>query len=348
MAKTRDVIVIGGGHNGLVTACYLAKAGRQVLVLESRHQLGGTATSEEIFPGFFANTGSHYVNSLQQTVITDLDLASHGLQLQESEVSLFAPQLNGPALTLWQDLQRSQDEIAAFDEQDAKAWPDFVSSMNAMSKVLHSTFLKSPPDIMHGNLKDIYAWGGVAFGLKRLGRKQMMEFLRILPMPVSDLLQEWFSHPLLQGVLAASGVTGLDVGPRAGGTAMMCLYQNIGGWLGTRSVAGGMEKLTMALQLCASGLGVEIRCNAKVSKILVEENKGYSTKGVRLENGDFLPANIIASNADPRQTLFDLLGAQYLEPSIMRQVRNIDYKGSDGQARSGSRSITGVHRPETP
>lgn len=327
MSRSHDIIIIGGGHNGLVCASYLARAGHQVLLLEARDLLGGAATSEEIFPGYFAHTGSHYANLLHSKVLDDLNLQSHGLMFQESPVKLFAPQINGSSLTLWQDINRTVENIALLNDKDAAAYPAFVESMQLMSGVLHSSFLKSPPDIIHPDSKDVYNWGGFAFGLKRLGRQQMMEFLRILPMPVFDLLNEWFSHPLLKGALAGSGVSGLDVGPRAAGTAMMSLYQNIGGLLSTRNIIGGMGKLISALEAEAISLGVEIRTASKVNEILTHEQNANSVRGVMLEDGEILRADIVVSNVDPRRTLFDLLGPQYLQPSAMRQVRNIDYRG---------------------
>ena len=192
MSKAYDAIIIGAGHNGLVAAATLAQAGRSVLVLEQRHTVGGAAATEEIFPGFHFNTGSDQATLFQNEIGEKLQLQKHGLNFRESPVAIFAPQPDGTALTLWADAAKSAQSIARLSQKDADAYPNFARQVERLSSILQRMLLLTPPDITQRNLSDVRAWGPVAWGLKRLGDRDMMDFMRLLPMSGAEYLREWF------------------------------------------------------------------------------------------------------------------------------------------------------------
>ena len=212
MTQQFDAIVIGAGHNGLVTGAMLAKAGFKTLVLEQRDVLGGAATTEEVFPGFKINTGADDAGLFHDEIIKELNLAAHGLSFHEPEAAVFAPQPDGSALTLWQDEAESAAEISRFSPRDAQRFPDFAAEINQHARALRGMLLLTPPELMERKLSDGSAWGKFGLNLRRMGSKEMMDFMRILPMPVSDYLNEWFENDALKGTLAVAGPSWQSVG----------------------------------------------------------------------------------------------------------------------------------------
>ena len=328
MDNEYDAIIIGAGHNGLVAAAYLAKSGRKVLVLERRNVIGGAAATEEIFPGFQVNTGAEDSTIFRDSLFEDLNLQSAGLEFRDSPVALFCPQPDGRSLTLWSDEQATVDDLAQFSKQDADRFPAFRKEIAAMAKVVSSTLLRTPPNMVDRSFNDIFSWGTVALKLKQLGKQDMMSFLRVLPMPVKSYLDEWFESDALKGALGAAGIVGLLQGPRASGTTLMMLYQNGRGLLSYRQVVGGMGQLPAAIATAAERYGAIIRTGVGVARLKLENDNGYRASGVSLDSGEEITAKIILSNANPKHTLFDLVGPQHLDPSFMRQVRNIMFRGS--------------------
>ena len=328
MNEQYDIIVIGGGHNGLVAAATLAAAGKRVLVVEQRDTLGGAAATEEIFPGYRVDTGATDASLFQEEIIRKLDLARHGLSFHENPALVFAPQPDGRALTIWRDETRTMAEIARFSERDAARWPAFRRQVERMTGLLRGMLLLAPPDLAGLRGGDVMGWAPLALRLRRLGGDDMMELFRLLPMAVQAYLDEWFESDALKGALGGSAVVGATLGPRSAGTNLTFFYQNLGGLLNHRFVAGGIGRLSDALAAAARAAGATVRTGAGVAQILVGDGLEPAAIGVRLETGEEIRAATVLSNADPRRTLFDLVGPQYLEPEVMRHVRNILFRGS--------------------
>ncbi|MFQ5708017.1 MAG: phytoene desaturase family protein [bacterium] len=326
---TFDALIIGGGHNGLVAAATLAQAGKSVLVVEQRPTLGGAAATEEVFPGFKINTGAHDAGLFLTSLLGKFELQKHGLAFIESPVAVWAPQADGTALTLWRDPKRNREEIRRFSTSDADKWPDFLRTLQCVTRVLRTLRTLTPPDLADKSFSEVLPWLKVALRLKRMGKHDMMEFFRILPMTTKEFLDEWFESETLKGVLGAAGVTGSMQGPQASGTAFMMLYQYLGagngGFRASRFVRGGMGNLSKALAEFARQHGAEIRTGVAVSQIVVN---GGKAAGVVLANGEEIAAHTVLSNADPARTFFKLVGAPGLGPQFVRKVRNIRYRGS--------------------
>ena len=324
-----DTIIIGGGHNGLTTAAYLAKAGHKVLVLERRAVLCGAAATEELTPGFHFNTGSSHAGLLLPQIVDDLNLHSHGLEFLDSPVAAYAPRSDGRALTLFRDSGLNQSEIAQFSKQDAEAYPEFIRLLSKLTSVLRNILTRTPPDPMAASLKDLIPWLRPALQAKRLGDEDLMELLRIIPMTTKELLDEWFESDTLKGLLGMPSVTGSMQGPQASGTAFMLLYQQLGaangGFQSSRFVKGGVGQVSAALAKAAQAYKTKIRTAAAVAEIIVEDGRAV---GVRLEDDETIKANIIISNASPRHTLFELSSPSNLPVKTMQRVRNIRYRGS--------------------
>lgn len=327
MSEQYDAIIIGGGHNGLVAAATLAQAGKRVIVLERREVLGGAAATEEIFPGYRVNTGASDAALFQSEIIQTLNLERYGLAYREYPALLFAPQPDGRALTIWRDDKQTATELATFSQYDAGRFPDFKNQVERIITVLRGMVSLTPPDLSALRRGDALAWGPLALRLRRMGGDDMMELLRVLPMAVQAYLDEWFESDALKGALAGSAIIGTTLGPRGAGTNLLFFYQNLGGLLAHRFVMGGIGRLSDALSAAARASGAVVRTNAGVSQILINGEVEPQAAGVRLESGEEIRAAVVLSSADARLTLMELAGPQHLDPEVMRQVRNIIYRG---------------------
>jgi phytoene dehydrogenase-like protein len=330
-----DAIIVGGGHNGLVAAAYLAKAGKKVAVLERRDILGGVATTEELWPGFKVNTGATDAGLLRPEIIAELGLRQHGLDFIESEVAALALQADGPGLALWRDPRQTVAEIARFSQADAAKFPAFIRLMTSLTGVLDQIMTLTPPSLEEIKPGELIPWAKLGLKLKGLGAKDMMEFLRVLPMTTNEFLDEWFESDLLKGALGAAGIAGLQQGPQSAGTTFMLLYNYLGaaasgGFRASRFVRGGMGQLALALGRAAKQFKVELLTGAEVARILLEDDPDTGEKraaGVVMASGEEMRAKVIISNADPRRTFFGLIGAPNLEPHFVRRIKNIRYRG---------------------
>ena len=323
-----DVILIGGGHNGLVCATRLAQAGLKTLVLERRATLGGAAATEEILPGLQVNTGADDAGLFAPELVEQLQLRRYGLEFLEPPVSALALQPEGPALALWRDPARTREALQAFSKHDAETYPEFCARVQEYSAVLRAVLRLTPPDLRSRAPGEWLPWSKVALKLRGLGRRQMMQFLRVLPMSVKAFLDEWFESEVLKGALGCHGVRGTMQGPYASGTAFVWLYHQsgaAGGGLGTpRFVRGGVGRLCEALARAAQAHGVDIRAESEVQAVQVRD---YRAVAVVLQDGEEIPARAVVSNADPARTFLHLVGAPNLGPQFVRKVRNIRYRG---------------------
>lgn len=324
-----DVIVIGAGHNGLTAAAYLGKAGQHVLVLERREVLGGASASEAIFPGFTFDTGAHRVGGLHPSVVRDLHLTRHGVEIIRTDPSVFAPTLDGRYLLLWRDLHKTVAAIANFSKTDADRWPRFVERMGKAVKFLEAVYAGTPVRVPNVGLPDLAALLRLGGGLRRLGKSEMAELVRLLPMPVAELLDEWFETDVLKGTLGALGITGLFQGPMAAGTAFVMLHHHVASENGTlrptRLIRGGMGVLVEALATAARQAGVEIKTATAVERVTVKDGRAT---GVVLEGGDEISARRVVSNADPKRTLLAMLDPIHLDTEFVRKVQNIKMRGA--------------------
>ena len=328
MTTAYDAIVIGAGHNGLVTAAYLAKGGLKTLVLERRELVGGAAVTEEVFPGFKVDTGAHRIGAFHPSVLSELGLAAHGLELVESDPSVFSPLPDGRHLTLWRDAQRTTESIRQLSSADADNWVPFTQLVSKATGVLEAAYRTTPPDFVDGTLRDLWTMARLGGKLRRLGRKDMTEVMRIMPMTARELLDEWFETDVIKGTLGAAAITGLFQGPMAAGTAYTFLHHHVGASNGAMRpsvrVRGGMGGLTAALEAAATKHGVEIRTNAAVEHVIVEDGRAV---GVVLSGGDEVRAKTVVSNADPRRTFSRLVHPSHLTPEFTRKIRNVKLKG---------------------
>ena len=328
MTTSYDVIVIGSGLDELVAAGLLAKAGRKVLLLEARATLGGAMVTEEIAPGFKVDAAAHDAGWLSPNIIQALELARHGLTLLESEVTSFTPMAGCSPLLLWRDQTKTVESIRRRSPADAARWPEFAARMARLAGFLEHAYSAPPPRPVSTRPADLLALLGVGLRLRGLGRKEMVELLRVLPMPVADLLDEWFADDVLKGTLGASGITHLFQGPRSAGTAFLMLHHQVGqpaGCFRARTTAkGGVGALVGALAAAAKKFGADIRTGADVTRIAVQ---GGRAAGVVLQGGQEFRARVVASGADARRTFLQLVDPAESDPEFLRAVQHIKSRG---------------------
>jgi phytoene dehydrogenase-like protein len=324
-----DAIIIGAGHNGLITASYLAKAGRKVLLLERRAEPGGFAVSAEIYPGFHAPAGAHLAAALAREVISDLSLQSHGLEMLPLEPLVFAPLPGAPGLVISSIAARAAVEIGRRSRKDAAAYVRFCAQARELALFLRAVYGVSFPDNGAAEGFNLGELVKLALSFHRLGEKDMYEFLRILPMSIGDLLQEWFETDLLRAAIAAPALLGSFVGPRQQGTAFSFLHHQIGASNGALRTAGlvrgGMGRLAQALISAARHYGAVIRTGTEVKRIITPS--GVAT-GVALASGEEIGAGAVISSVDVKTTFLRLVEPTFLDPHFLWQVKNIRARGT--------------------
>jgi len=322
----RDIVIIGGGHNGLVTAFYLAKAGYKPLVLERRAQVGGGAVTDEFHPGFRISTLSHSAGPIRPDIVRDMQLAKHGLKFITPDACVTALSPDGRALSLYQDENKSAQSIAAFSQKDAAKYPEFEKSLGKISKVIAEALATTPPDIDHPSSGDLWSMLKTGRALRNLGKRDMYRVLRWGPMAVADLVAEYFETELLRAVIAARGIFGTFLGPWSAGSALQLLIRAAGDSHPAGSAffaAGGMGAVTQAMASAAQAAGVEIRTSADVIEIRVKD--GAAT-GVLLGTGEEINAKAVISNADPKRTLLKLTDPTHLSPDFVQKLQH--YRGN--------------------
>ncbi|MGA9541980.1 MAG: NAD(P)/FAD-dependent oxidoreductase [Candidatus Sulfotelmatobacter sp.] len=322
----RDIVIIGGGHNGLVTAFYLAKAGFKPLVLERRAQVGGAAITGEFHPGFRCSTLAHTAGPIRPDIVRDMQLEEHGLRLITPDTCVTALSPDGRALSLYQDENKSAQSISAFSQKDATKYPEFEKSLGKISKVIAEALAATPPDIDRPSGGDLWSMLKTGRALRNLGKRDMYRVLRWGPMAVADLVAEYFETELLRAVIAARGIFGTFLGPWSAGSSLQLLIRAAGDSHPAGSAffaAGGMGALTQAMASAAKAAGAEIRTAAEVIEIRVKD--GAAT-GVLLSTGEEINANAVISNADPKRTLLKLTDPTHLSPDFVQKLQH--YRGN--------------------
>jgi phytoene dehydrogenase-like protein len=326
--STYDVTIIGGGHNGLVAACYLAKGGLKILVLERREVVGGGAVTEEIHPGFRVSALDHAAGPFSADVAADLNLSQFGLEMITPDARVLALAPNGGSLCLYNDVARSVAEVEKFSAKDARSYPEFVNSFARIGRVLAPLVSMTPPSIDQPGAADLWQLGKVGLAFRGLGKKDEYRLLRWGPMAVADLVSEWFETELLRATVAARGIYGAFAGPWSAGTSLGLLWQAAmdGSAIGSASYAkGGMGALSVALANAAKAAGSEIRTRAEVAAVVGAD--GDKPKVV-LEDGEEIETRVVVSNADPRTTFLNLVDPVDLNPNFLLKMRNYRAPGA--------------------
>ncbi len=325
---SHDIIIVGAGHNGLVTACYLAKAGLKPLVLERRAVAGGACVTEEFHPGFRASTLAASAGPLSSQVVKELQLERHGLEFIKPTVRVFAPHSNGQSICIYEDAKRTADGLTNVSAKDANNYPEFVSAFARIGRALSPFLRMTPPDIGQLSKGELWGLGKLGLAIRGLGKKDEYRLLRYGPMAVADLAAEWFETELLRGIVAARGVFGAFAGPWSAGTSAALLLQaatDEHAIAPATFVKGGMGALSQTLAELATRSGAEIRTNAEVASVSVRDGKAM---GVILTNGEEIQGRAVISNADPRSTLLKLVDPAEFDPSFLNKIRNYRAHGT--------------------
>jgi len=329
--KDYDAIIVGGGHNGLITAAYLGRAGLSTLVLERRHLVGGAAVTEEIYPGFKYSVASYVVSLLRPEIIRDLDLPRHGLEILPLE-STVTPLPNGDYLGRWADHDRTRRELYRHSPRDAEAYDDFGTLMFQLAWAVKPILGMVPPDPLSMSPRDLKTMLRLGNHVRGLGEKQFHALYKLMTMSSADFLDEWFEFEPLKATMAASGIIGTFLGPRSPGTAYVLLHHYMGEIDGVfrawGMAKGGSGAVSESIASAAREHGAEIRLEASVDQVIV---KGGRAVGVALENGDEVYAPTIVSGVDPKRTFLQLLDRGDLPTDFVEAIERFRIRGSSGK-----------------
>jgi phytoene dehydrogenase-like protein len=327
-ASAFDAVVIGGGHNGLVTAGFLARAGLSVSVLERRDVVGGACVTEEIHPGFRASTAAYIASMMRPEVIRDLGLARHGLRMTPCDPLQFVPSRGGRALFLWQDPRRTAAGIEKHSPRDARAFLEFDAEIKRLAAYLEPFFLEPPP-VLDGGLASLRDLARIGLRLRRITEEDAGRLVQFLAASVADLVESRFETPEVRNLIAASNVLGIHGGPLTPGTAAGLVFHSLSGgdrlsqgYMG--HVHGGMGTITQALAGAVRALGGVVRTGCEVREILVRDGRAA---GVALATGEEVRARVLASNADPKRTFLTLVDGRHLEGRFVEDVRRLKMAG---------------------
>ena len=326
-----DAIIIGGGHNGLVAAAYLARAGKKVVVLERRHIVGGAAVTEEIFPGYKFTEFSYVVSLLRPEIIRDLELPKHGLKILPLP-STFTPMENGDYLASWDDHDLTRRELYRHSPKDAEAYDEYARVMARAAKAIKPIINLIPPDPSSMSILDLMGLLKVGQYAASLKEKELYTIAKLATQSSADLLEEWFETDALNGTKAASGIIGTFLGPRSPGTAYVLLHHYMGeidgafrAWGFAKNGSGGVSG---SIFNAAVALGVETRVNCSVKQVKVKNGRAA---GVILENGDELDSKVVMSAADPKRTFLQFVEGKYFPDDFVTSIQNFRTRGSSGK-----------------
>ena len=316
----RDVVIIGGGHNGLACAAYLAKAGLDVLVLEKRGVVGGAAATEEPWPGYRVSSASYVVSLMPPQVVRELDLKRFGYEVSIVTPDYFVPFPDGSALTLWGDVERDAAAIGRFNEHDAAAYVEFDRHFDRVARLLKDLLFVVPPNM---NLRDLPKWAATAGRFRKWSGRDLHETVRLFTMSAADFLDEWFEDERVKGALATQAIIGAWCGPMTPGSAYVLMHHWIGevdghagawGW-----VKGGMGGISAAMARAAEAAGAEVRTDAEVDRVAI--NASGQAVGVALADGSLIRAQRVVSCAHPITTYLSLIGEERLPGDVVRDVK---------------------------
>jgi phytoene dehydrogenase-like protein len=316
----RDVVIIGGGHNGLACAAYLAKAGLDVLVLEKRGVVGGAAATEEPWPGYRVSSASYVVSLMPPQVVRELDLKRFGYEVSIITPDYFVPFPDGTSLTLWGDVERDAAAIGRFNERDAAAYVAFDRYFDRVARLLKDLLFVVPPNM---NLRDLPKWAATAGRFRKWSGRDLHETVRLFTMSAADFLDEWFEDDRVKGALATQAIIGAWCGPMTPGSAYVLMHHWIGevdghagawGW-----VKGGMGGISAAMARAAEAAGAEVRTDAEVDRVAI--NASGRAVGVALADGSLVRAQRVVSCAHPVTTYLSLIGEERLPGDVVRDVR---------------------------
>jgi len=326
--RTHDVVVIGGGHNGLVTAGFLARAGLKTCVVERRDLVGGACVTEEIAPGFRASTAAYIASMMRPEVIRELGLADHGLEMTPCDPLLFVPARNGNPLFLYQDPRRTARGIEKLSHRDAAAFVEFDTEIKRLAAYLEAFFMEPPP-ALDGGLMALPGLARIGLHVRKIGEADVARLARFLTASVMDLVNARFERDEVKNLIGCSNVLGAHGGPMTPGSASGLVFHSLSGgdelsqgFMG--HVKGGMGAITQALAAAARAHGCEVRTGAPVARILVEAGRAI---GVVLESGEEIRARVVASNADPKRTLLKLVEGRELDAAFRDAVAGIKMAG---------------------
>ncbi|CAN6916046.1 unnamed protein product [Brassica oleracea] len=338
--KKWDALVIGGGHNGLVAAAYLARGGLSVAVLERRHVIGGAAVTEEIVPGFKFSRCSYVQGLIRPCIISDLELGRHGLKLLKRSPASFTPCLDGRYLLLGPDQALNHSEISKFSRSDAEAYPRYEKQLERFGRFMDTLLDAAPPESLQGDssfndklsnkLHKSAFWARCLRQAASLGQKDMVDFMDLLLAPASKVLNNWFESDVLKATLATDAVIGSTASVHIPGSGYVLLHHVMGESDGEHGiwsyVEGGMGSVSMAIANAAKEAGAQIFTNAEVSEVLTEDSS--SVKGVLLADGTRVESSVILSNATPYRTFVELVPSNVLPEKFVSAIKNSDYSSA--------------------
>ena len=327
-ANVYDVVIIGAGVNGLTAAALLAKAGKRVVVVERRDTVGGALVSEPLIAGYRFDSVTSNAGWLSPALIRELELQKHGLEQLADQESLVTPLADGRALTLWRDIQRSYASIRRHSPRDSQYWSAFTERMSKLAGFLGTLYSAPAPRPIGGGTRDLIDMALLGKRARGLGKADLVELLRVLPMSVAELLDDWFDTDALKAAVGASGVNGIQQGVRSAGTSFVMLNHHIGQPAGAfrmrQRYQGGVGAVAQALGNAARAAGAEIRLDTEVTQVIVRR---WNAHGVLLAHGDAIPAAAVLSSAPIGKTMIDMVDVAQLDPEFVHAAGNVRARG---------------------
>ncbi|MBF89184.1 MAG: hypothetical protein CMG75_05865 [Candidatus Marinimicrobia bacterium] len=327
-----DVIIVGSGINSLVVASILSRAGKRVQLLEARKKIGGMASTDEFSPGFKCNILNDTIKWIDPRLLKNLDLESRGLEIIQPDIVRTAIGMNNNHIQFYLDLNKTIKSITKYSQKDSKNWKEFNFYINKSTQFLEKIYEMNPPELQNIGLKEIIKMRSMIGPLRKYGTRGIVDLLRVIPMMMPELVDEWFDNELLRSAISTAGIHHHSFGPYAAGTGYNLLHQHIhanGIFHNAFFIRGGTEKLALVLKDYSESFGAKIKCSARVTSINLENN---CCKGITLQSGETFEANKVVSGLDPHNTFMKLINPSKLTPNFQRQLKNIRYRGTVARA----------------